>query len=197
MFIIIAGLIMSWGPVPTNEFIEGTCIEYSTAGGAEYSLLVSVPFPDSSAVLPDPPLGIRTRYRGYYFSSGGPGPRGRVLSALLLDWTTGSEGLTGYIIRYQGAEDQDALFILIREPSKWEVSWILTPDSEVVYCECEWDLNSDGYINLSDLSFFGEDYGTNFDPETSARTRAWDLSDFSSLGAVYDSPGYFHYFKGA
>ena len=41
----------------------------------------------------------------------------------------------------------------------------------------EFDYNADGHVNLSDLSWFGQDYGYG---------KRWDLSDFSAMGVIYD-----------
>ena len=40
----------------------------------------------------------------------------------------------------------------------------------------EFDYNCDGHVDLSDLSWFGQEYGDG---------RRWDLSDFSAMGTIY------------
>lgn len=44
----------------------------------------------------------------------------------------------------------------------------------------EYDLNADGFITLSDLTFFGQDYGLR-------GKQLWTLSDFTAFGQIYNA----------
>lgn len=73
-------------------------------------------------------------------------------------------------------------------PRNWEltdngIAWVIADtaiDGQLngVSDYFEFDYTGDGYIDLSDLTFFGADYGTG---------RRWDLSDFTAMGQIYNT----------
>ena len=77
-------------------------------------------------------------------------------------------------------DDTDALYVKLPY-APWNVQWLqIRPDS--VTALCEYDLIRNGWIDLSDLSRFGEGYGT-----------LYDFHDFTMFGGVYRRRAWFEY----
>jgi hypothetical protein len=102
--------------------------------------------------------------------------RSTVISTLYLDYAPGDQSFVD--IRSQNVWQGDTLcYVKTRMQSKWwECAYSFKGGKPVaVECECEFDYNRSGKVELSDLVTFGAGYFAG----------AYNLSDFASFGEVY------------
>ena len=57
-------------------------------------------------------------------------------------------------------------------------NWVLDGNLDGVPDYKQFDYGGDGYVNVSDLSFFGQDYGAG---------KRWMLPDFAAMGQIYNA----------
>lgn len=89
-----------------------------------------------------------------------------------------------YLLRGEGSDPCG--WEWIPYPNRWPIedryvhwvlsNWAIDGNLDGVPDYKQFDYGADGYVNLSDLSFFAEEYGTR-----------WDLSDFSAMGLIYNA----------
>lgn len=118
------------------------------------------------------PLAVR---RYYYLTALAQGYResdpSNVVSGLYIDWSDGAEVVMVKIKEYDGH-----CIKVVLPWGPWSLDWVtMEPDSVVAWSD--WDFNRDARCDLSDLSYFGQGYGS-----------IWDLSDFASFGGLYNKP---------